>query len=202
PVLVPFVERLATSITEFYGPDPTASRDYARIVDDRHFQRLTGLLTGANIAIGGERDAARRYLAPTVVTDVNADSALMQEEIFGPILPIVAVRDAHDAVRFVNEREHPLALYVFSRSRATQQMVLDATQSGAACVNATMLHAAVPSLPFGGVGASGTGAYHGRATVETFTHQRSVLRRPSRPDPRIAYPPYSEWKERLVRRFL
>ncbi len=202
PVFDRFLDHLVASIHEFYGDDPSRSPDYGRIVDDRHFQRLSALLADGRVVVGGDRDASRRYLAPTVLTDVALDSAAMRDEIFGPVLPVLRIEDADAAVRFVNARDRPLALYVFSESRATQQSVLEATQSGAACVNATMLHAAVPGLPFGGVGASGTGAYHGRATFETFTHRRAVLRRRSRPDPSVAYPPYSRWKERLIRRFL
>ena len=202
PVFDHFLDHLVAAIREFYGDDPSRSPDYGRIVDDRHFQRLSALVADGRVVVGGDGDASRRYLAPTVLADVALDSAVMRDEIFGPVLPVLPVEDADEAVRFVNGRDQPLALYVFSESRATQQSVLDATQSGAACVNATMLHAAVPGLPFGGVGASGTGAYHGRATFETFTHRRAVLRRPSRPDPSVMYPPYSRWKERLIRRFL
>ena len=202
PVFDQFVDHLAGMIREFYGDDPSASPDYGRIVDDRHFARLSDLLADGRIVVGGERDASSRYFAPTVLTEVAPESAVMRDEIFGPVLPVLPVQDVEEAIRFVNARDRPLALYVFSESRATQDAVLDATQSGAACVNATMLHAAIPGLPFGGVGASGTGAYHGRATFETFTHRRAVLRRRSRPDPSVAYPPYTEWKERLIRRFL
>jgi aldehyde dehydrogenase (NAD+) len=202
PVVDRFLEHLGATIREFYGDDPSRSADYGRIVDDRHFERLSALLADGRVVIGGDRDASSRYLAPTVLVDVVPESAVMRDEIFGPLLPVLPVDDVEAACRFVNARDRPLALYVFSESRATQQAVLDATQSGAACVNATMLHAAVPGLPFGGVGASGTGAYHGRATFETFTHRRAVLRRRSRPDPSVTYPPYSSWKERLIRRFL
>jgi aldehyde dehydrogenase (NAD+) len=202
PVFDHFLDHLVAAIREFYGDDPSRSPDYGRIVDDRHFQRLSALVADGRVVVGGDGDASRRYLAPTVLADVGLDSAVMRDEIFGPVLPVLPVENTDAAVRFVNGRDRPLALYVFSESRATQQSVLDATQSGAASVNATMLHAAVPGLPFGGVGASGTGAYHGRATFETFTHRRAVVRRPSRPDPSVMYPPYSRWKERLIRRFL
>lgn len=126
----------------------------------------------------------------------------MAEEIFGPILPVLTVSDVDEAIRFVNDRDRPLALYVFAESEAVQRRVLEGTSSGGVCVNATVLHVAVPTLPFGGVGASGMGAYHGRTGFDTFSHRKSVLTRPTRMDPKLAYPPYTKIKERLVRRFL
>jgi len=197
-----FVEQVRRAIFDFYGPDPKASPDYARIVDDRHFQRLVGLLGSATIAIGGEQDDATRYFAPTVLRDVAPDSPVMRDEIFGPILPVLTVESVDEAIEFVNERDKPLALYVFSKSNSTVDRVLDETSSGGACVNATMYHVAVPTLPFGGVGPSGMGAYHGRSTFETFSHAKSVLRKGVRPDPALAYPPYTSTKDRLIRRFL
>lgn len=126
----------------------------------------------------------------------------MAEEIFGPILPVLTVSDVDEAIRFVNDRDRPLALYVFAESEEVQLRVLEGTSSGGVCVNATVLHVAVPTLPFGGVGASGMGAYHGRTGFDTFSHRKSVLTRPTRMDPKLAYPPYTKIKERLVRRFL
>jgi aldehyde dehydrogenase (NAD+) len=197
-----FVEHLRRAIFDFYGPDPKASPDYARVVDDRHFQRLIGLLGSGTIVIGGEQDEATRYIAPTVLRDVAPDSPIMQDEIFGPILPVLTVDSVDEAIAFVNERDKPLALYVFSKSHGTADRVLDQTSSGGACVNATMYHVAVPTLPFGGVGPSGMGAYHGRSTFETFSHAKSVLRKGVRPDPALAYPPYTSTKDRLLRKLL
>jgi aldehyde dehydrogenase (NAD+) len=137
-----------------------------------------------------------------VLADATPDIPAMQEEIFGPVLPVLPVDDVDEAVRFVNERDRPLALYVFSRRAEVARDVIARTSSGGACVNATMFHVAVPTLPFGGVGPSGMGAYHGRAGFETFSHAKSVLTRSTRIDPRIGYPPYTPLKERLIRRFL
>jgi aldehyde dehydrogenase (NAD+) len=196
------VDRIGESIRDFYGADPAASADYARIVNDAHFRRLEGLLSSGTAAVGGETNAGERYIAPTVLRDVTPDSPVMAEEIFGPILPVLPVTDVAEAIRFVNERDRPLALYVFSESRTAQERVLAETTSGGACVNATVMHVAVPELPFGGVGASGFGAYHGKASFDVFSHKKSVLTKPTRPDPKITYPPYTKLKERIIRRFL
>ncbi|HZP28812.1 MAG TPA: aldehyde dehydrogenase family protein [Acidimicrobiia bacterium] len=196
------IDRITTAIRGFYGPDPKASPDYARIVNDRHFERVVRLLDGAEIAVGGDHDASERYIAPTVLADATPDIPAMQEEIFGPVLPVLPVDGIDHAVELVNERDRPLALYVFSRRRDVARDVIARTSSGGACVNATMFHVAVPALPFGGVGPSGMGAYHGRAGFETFSHARSVLTRSTRVDPKIGYPPYSPLKDRLIRRFL
>jgi aldehyde dehydrogenase (NAD+) len=197
-----FVEKVRESIRDFYGANPKSSPDYARIVDDRHWQRLAGLLDSGTVAIGGERDESSRYIAPTVLRDVQPNAPVMQDEIFGPILPVLAVDSVDEAIEFVNDRDKPLALYLFSDSRDTQQRVLDSTSSGGACVNATMYHVAVPTLPFGGVGPSGMGAYHGKKSFETFSHEKSVMRKGVHPDPALAYPPYTKLKDRLLRRFL
>ena len=134
--------------------------------------------------------------------DVAPDSPVMTEEIFGPILPVLPVTDIDEAIRFVNERDRPLALYVFSEDDGVVDRVLASTSSGGVTVNGTLLHVAVPDLPFGGVGPSGMGAYHGRAGFDTFSHGKSVLERTTRLDPPVTYPPYSSWKQRLLRKLL
>lgn len=197
-----FVKHLQTSITEFYGSDPSASPDYARIINDRHFARLIALLGSGSALIGGQHDAAKRFIAPTVLDGVSGDSPVMQEEIFGPILPILAVDSVEESIAFINERDKPLALYVFADDKQVINQVLDRTSSGGVCVNGTIMQVAVPTLPFGGVGESGMGNYHGRASFDVFTHAKPVLRRATRPDPALAYPPYTDKKEKLIRRFL
>lgn len=198
----PLVERIARSVTEFYGADPKASPDYARIVNDRHFRRLETLLGDGAPAVGGETDPEQRYIAPTVLEDVALDASVMADEIFGPLLPIIPVSGVDEAIGFVNARAHPLALYLFARSDAVRERVLTGTTSGGVGVNATVLQTAVPGLPFGGVGASGMGAYHGRSSFETFSHRKSVLAKSTRVDPRLGYPPYGRRKERWLRRLL
>ncbi|MGH8979389.1 MAG: aldehyde dehydrogenase family protein [Acidimicrobiales bacterium] len=198
------VDAMRATLRRFYGREPAHSPDYARIVNERHFDRLAGLLssTSAKVAVGGDVDRAERYIAPTVLTGVDSDDPVMEEEIFGPILPVVAVASIADAVTFVNERPAPLALYVFSRAKGTVDDVLARTTSGSAGVNCTVQQVGIPSLPFGGVGASGMGAYHGRQGFETFSHRRAVLAKPTRPDPPVQYPPYTKRKEWVLKRFL
>ncbi len=184
----PLVKQLGRTIQEFYGSDPQKSPAYARIASDRHVERLGHLLQGMEIAHGGRVDRASRYIAPTVLTDVSPDAPIMQEEIFGPLLPVLSVRDMDEAIAFVRARPKPLALYLFTHSRAVQERVLAKTSSGGVSINHTVMHAGNPNLPFGGVGPSGTGSYHGRRTFETFTHEKAVLRKPFRWDWRFFYP--------------
>ncbi len=197
-----FVEHVRRAIFDFYGSDPKASPDFGRIVNDQHFRRLAGLLDGGTASVGGVTDEAQRYVSPTVLQEVRDDAPVLQDEIFGPILPVVPVDDIGAAIAYVNEHEKPLALYVFTHSGATRDRVLAETTSGGAAVNATMYHVAVPGLPFGGTGPSGMGAYHGKASFDTFSHAKSVLRKATKPDPALAYPPYTSRKDRLIRRFL
>jgi aldehyde dehydrogenase (NAD+) len=197
-----FVEHVRRAVFDFYGPDPRVSPDYARIVDAAHHDRLVTLLDSGTVAVGGEHDVEDRYLAPTVLCDVRPGSAVMDEEVFGPILAVLAVDDLDEAIAFVNAGDKPLALYVFSESATAVRRVLAQTSSGGAAVNAVIHHVAVPELPFGGVGPSGMGAFHGKATFDTFTHAKSVLWKGTRPDPDLAYPPYTKRKVRLLRRFL
>lgn len=196
------LELMGRAVTDFYGDDPESSPDFARIVDDRHHARLVALLDSGDAVIGGEHDATERYVAPTVLRDVALDSPAMQDEIFGPILPVLPVDSTDDAIAFVNDRDKPLALYVFADDEAVSDRVLAQTSSGGACVNATLYQVAVAELPFGGVGKSGIGAYHGKASFDALTHAKSVLRRGTKPDPALAYPPYTARKEKLMRRFL
>jgi len=199
------VEGLRNVITTFFGEDPKASPDYARIVNDAHFQRLAGLLDKGGfkeVVAGGDVDPEGRYIAPTVLRGVDPSAAVMQEEIFGPILPVIAVDSLEDAIRFVNERDKPLSLYVFAKAKEAQQQVLERTSSGGACVNATVVHFAVPGLPFGGVGESGYGSYHGREGVETFSNRKPIMSKPVKPDPPVQYPPWTGLKQRVLRRLL
>jgi aldehyde dehydrogenase (NAD+) len=197
-----FLNALQKTVHEFYGDDPQRSKDYGRVVNARHHKRLMALLDSGDVAVGGQGDEADRYIAPTVLKNVSPDSAVMQDEIFGPILPVLKVDDVDEAIRFVNQRPKPLALYVFSENKSTQRRVVDRTTSGGASINHTWMHLAVPELPFGGVGASGMGAYHGKASFDTFTHRRSVLTKPTLLDPPIMYPPYSGFKEAVLKRLL
>ncbi|MER5436852.1 aldehyde dehydrogenase family protein [Streptomyces sp. NPDC002588] len=200
------IERhLATAVREMYGTDPATSPDYGRIVDERHFDRLLGLLKddSARLVTGGEHDRTTRYLAPTVLADVDPDAPVMREEIFGPILPVVRVPDLDAAIAFVTARDKPLALYAFTASRRSKLRLSTETSSGALAFGIPNAHLTVPGLPFGGVGESGLGRYHGPHSLDTFSHTKAVLDKPLFLDPlRIVYPPYTAWKDRLLRRIL
>lgn len=194
---------MAAAIKEFYGEDPHKSPDFARIVNQRHFQRLVRLLDGGGeIFAGGEAREEELYIAPTILTRTPADAAVMQEEIFGPILPVLAVKSADEAIAFINKREKPLAIYLFAEDAQVRREVINGTSSGAVTVNYPSVHAAMPGLPFGGVGNSGIGAYHGRASFETFSHRKSVFMKGTWPDPNLAYPPLSRLKERIIRKLM
>ncbi|XP_037022245.2 aldehyde dehydrogenase, dimeric NADP-preferring isoform X2 [Artibeus jamaicensis] len=169
------VEKLKKSVKEFYGEDAKKSPDYGRIINSRHFQRVMGLLEGQKVAYGGTGDAATRYIDPTILTDVDPETPVMQEEIFGPIMPIVCVRSLEEAIQFINQREKPLALYVFSQNDRVIKKMIAETSSGGVTANDVILHLAIHSLPFGGVGNSGMGAYHGKHSFVTFSHRRSCL---------------------------
>jgi len=199
-VAAELAERIGRCVKDFYGDDPKASPDYARIVNERHCARVAKLIEGEDAAFGGQVDPSDRYIAPTLLRDVSPDAPVMGEEVFGPVLPVVQVADLDEAIAFVNDRDKPLALYLFSNDRARQDRVLAETSSGGACINGTILHIANAKLPFGGVGPSGMGAYHGRHTFETFSHRKSVLRRGFRFDLKLMYPPYSARKTSMAKK--
>ncbi|CAN0336751.1 aldehyde dehydrogenase family 3 member A2-like isoform X1 [Lampetra fluviatilis] len=192
----PLVEAIRVTLKEYYGEDPKKSLDYGRIVNKRHFDRVKGLMAGAKVAIGGETDEAELYIAPTVLTGVDASSAAMQEEIFGPILPIMTVNGVDDAITFINDREKPLAIYVFALDKKVVKRLVDETSSGGFTSNDTLFNYAVEGMPFGGVGNSGMGSYHGRHSFNSFSHMRAVgLRGQSMESANtIRYPPYSDKK--------
>ncbi|MGO4597825.1 aldehyde dehydrogenase family protein [Terrabacter sp. 2RAF25] len=194
---------LVEAIRETFGDDPARSPDYGRIVDSRHFERLTGLLDAEHVVSGGRSDAPTRYLEPTLVdvSDPDSDEAVMRDEIFGPVLPLVAVADLDGAIALVNRRDKPLALYVFTPSTTVRERFVRETSSGAIGFNIPLAHLAVPELPFGGVGASGMGAYHGERSVEVFSHDKAVLTMPTRPDTTAwIRPPFTRFKEQVIDR--
>jgi len=196
------IEELGAAIREFYGEQPKASTDFARIVNASHHERLSQLLKDGEPVIGGETDAEQRYIAPTVLRQVALDSDVMTDEIFGPILPVLPVADVDEAIAFASAREKPLALYVFSEDAAVAERVTQETSSGSVCVNHVIWQIANPNLPFGGVGPSGTGAYHGRHSFETFSHRKPVVTKTTRFDQKFAYPPFGRMKTALLKRLL
>ncbi|MFF9112625.1 aldehyde dehydrogenase family protein [Streptomyces sp. NPDC014805] len=169
---------LAAAVEKVYGPDPRTAPHYSRIVNERHFDRLTALLGSGRVVTGGGSDRAAKYIAPTVLADVDPKAPVMQEEIFGPILPIVTVDGLDEAIAFVTDRDKPLALYVFSASDDTRRRFAAETSSGGLGYGLPLAHLTVPDLPFGGVGESGMGNYHGRWSLETFSHRKAVLDKP------------------------
>lgn len=196
------VHHLHKAVESMYGHSPATSADYGRIVNEDHFDRIVSYLREGNHAFGGGHNRETRYIAPTVLTNVRPDSPAMTEEIFGPILPIMEVDTIDDAVDFVNERSKPLALYAFTKSDLTKRRLLTRTSSGGVGFGAPMVQFEVPSLPFGGVGESGSGAYHGVFTIDTFSHVKSVVDKPLHPDTlRIVYPPFKQIKETILRKF-
>lgn len=194
------LDAIQATIREFYGDNPAESADYGRIVNDRHFDRLASFLTG-DIITGGQIDRATRYIAPTVIDGVSWSDAVMQEEIFGPILPVLEYDDLSEAIEQVVDRPKPLALYFFSRNADLQQRILNETSSGGVCINDTIMQVGIPDLPFGGVGASGMGRYHGKASFDTFSNVKSVLVKSFRLDLKWRYPPYAD-KLGLIRRIV
>lgn len=209
PERVPaLVAALRNAITELWGADPAAGDEYGRIVTERHFDRLVGLLDDGMIEVGGRHDREDLYIEPTVVTFPDSDIAavgpkathpVLREEIFGPILPIVTVASKEEAVRVINNWDKPLALYVFSGSPQTRRYFAEHTSSGAVVNGAGLIHVGMGALPFGGVGPSGMGAYHGRHSFQTFSHLKPVVSKPLHPDTlRLLNPGTNEWLRRLI----
>nr|XP_012150586.1 PREDICTED: aldehyde dehydrogenase, dimeric NADP-preferring isoform X3 [Megachile rotundata] len=194
-----FVQEAEKVLKEWYGDNPKESPDLARIINDNHYQRLVKYLSGnGKIAIGGNCDPVEKYISPTILVDVKPTDPIMQDEIFGPILPFIKVNNAYEAIQFINSREKPLALYLFSNDEKTISLFLENTSSGGVCVNDVIMHAQVDTIPFGGVGYSGMGAYHGKYTFDTFVHKKGCLIKDyNRLIESIAscrYPPYSDRK--------
>jgi aldehyde dehydrogenase (NAD+) len=175
-------------------------------VSERHFDRLFDLLDAGGyeqaVHHGGTPDRSTKFFPPTVLTGVDQGSAVMSDEIFGPILPVLAYADLDEAIAFVNARPKPLALYVFTGRDASADRVVERTSSGGVTLNHTLLHLAIPDFPFGGVGPSGMGTYHGEAGFATFSHAKPVLRRGTKPDAKVAYPPYTAMKQKIIRKLL
>ncbi len=199
PELVePLAKEIARAVRQMYNANPKESRNYGRIVNEKHAERLAGLLDSGRAYMGGKADVAQRYIAPTILLDVEPDSPVMQDEIFGPILPILAVEDLDEAIDFINARPKPLALYAFSESEDVRAHVQEQTSSGGVGFNLVLAQLAVATLPFGGVGGSGMGRYHGEFGMQTFSHEKSVLRKLRGPDPfALARPPFG-WLTRKL----
>lgn len=200
-----FLTEMKTAFSHLYGKEIKKNPDFGRIVNERHMERLQKILEqdAKYLFCGGEADTLQRYIEPAIL-DLGKDqnAASMQEELFGPILPVLSYHKLEDAVRFVNKGAKPLALYLFTKKRSAEKFVLERVSSGGVCVNDTISHLINPDLPFGGVGASGMGQYHGKYSFDTFTHEKSVFYKPADWNLPVCYPPFTKGKMNLVKFFL
>ncbi|PIM99872.1 Aldehyde dehydrogenase [Handroanthus impetiginosus] len=200
------VDAFSSELEAFYGKDPVHSNDLSSIVNSRHFDRLTSYLdedkVSGKIVIGGQRDRANLKIAPTVVLNAPEDSLIMTEEIFGPLLPIITVNKIEDSIRLISSREKPLAAYLFTNDKNLTEEFIRNVSTGGMCINDTTLHLVEPTLPFGGVGESGMGAYHGKFSFEAFSHKKSVLQRGFTGDVEARFPPYTPGKLKFLKAML
>lgn len=201
-VYQPLLEALASEIHLRFGEQPLANPELSQIVNERHFKRLVSLIDPKKVAFGGQFDAAQRRIAPTLLTSVGFDEPIMNEEIFGPLLPIISVSGLEEAKDIVRRREKPLALYLFSEDAREQEMIARDLSYGGGCMNDVLLHTGNSSLPFGGVGESGIGAYHGKDGFEAFSHRKALFYGSTRLDPPFRYRPWNRWKEKAFRLLL
>ena len=194
-----FIAAMREALTAFYGEDPRQSPDFARLVNERHFDRVAKLIEPDKVAIGGRTDRSERYIAPTVLTGVTEDSPAMQEEVFGPVLPVLTYSDRAEALDLVRGRDAPLAVYVFTKDDAFAEAVIERTRSGTVMVNDAVIFQANPALPFGGIGESGMGAFHGEHSFRCFSHDKAVMKRGFAMDSALRYPPYDAKKLKTLR---
>lgn len=193
------IDAMKSELVAMYGDNRLGNADYGKIINERHFARLRGYLDDGKVAIGGSFDEQRHRIEPTVLTGVAIDSDIMSEEIFGPILPVLKVDNLDAAIAFVRQREKPLAAYLFTRSRLSERCFIESVSTGSLCINDTLMFMLVPELPFGGVGQSGMGQYHGKAGYDRFSHLKAVMKRGRFPEIPVRFPPYSETKMRLLK---
>ena len=198
---VKLIKELIIAIQSFYGADAEASEHYGKIINDRQWLRLTSYLGDGEIVYGGKSNRENLFIEPTIMTGVHPDAKIMQDEIFGPILPILTYDSNEEALAIINKNPNPLAFYVFTENKADEQYWLTNVPSGGACVNNATMHITNHDLPFGGRGFSGTGGYHGKQSFDTFTHTKSVLKTPTWIDPGFKYPPY-KGKAWLLKRLI
>ncbi len=201
-VKAPLIAKMKEYLDDFYGPTPAQSPHLARIINQRRYDLLKGFLKGGNILHGGTYDDARRGIAPTIVDGLPADHPLLQEEIFGPIFPVLTYREREEIVSIVRRHRYPLACYVFTDDSSLSDFVIANVEFGGGCINQGLQHLANSSLPFGGIGQSGLGRYHGKYSFELFSHFKSIVSAATWPDPSLRYPPYTNGKLKLVKMFL
>ena len=197
-----FLELLKRQVRKMYGADPLANPDYGKMINRKHFDRVCGLIDPAKVVLGGETDEETLRIAPTIMDGATATDAVMGEEIFGPVLPALTYDSLEAAERFISERPTPLALYLFTRDHAVEDRIMRFVPFGGGCVNDTIIHLSTPTMGFGGMGNSGMGAYHGKKSFDTFSHEKSIVKKLNHPDLPMRYQPYAPWKQKLVRLFL
>lgn len=198
-VMEPFVAAVAKHVERFYGKDPQQSPHFARLVNDRRFQVVRDYLVHGNAVVGGGHDASDRYIAPTVLMDVPLEAPPMREEIFGPVMPLIPWTEPEEVLVLVARNPFPLATYVFSNDPKAQKYFTERIAFGGGCINHCMLHFGHPDMPFGGVGTSGMGRYHGKASFELFSHYKGIVQASTLIEPGLQLPPYTRAKERLLR---
>jgi len=191
---------MKVELKRLWGAKPLKNKEYPKIINQKHFERILGLMKDEDIFLGGGYDEKSLKIEPTILTGVNPGSPVMQEEIFGPVLPVLVYDNLDDAISFIVSRPKPLALYLFTRDKSVERRVLSEVSFGGGCVNDTLVHLANSKLPFGGVGASGMGRYHGKYGFDAFTHEKSVVNRGYFPDIALRYPPYGgkSWLVKLL----
>lgn len=197
-----FLDAVVEHLKRFYGPDPQQSPHFARLVNDRRFNTVAGYLSQGQMVVGGQRDAADRYIAPTVLADLPLGTSCMNEEIFGPVLPVLRWTEREEVLDIVARNPYPLATYVFSSDRKAQAFFTDRIPFGGGCINHCMLQFGNPDMPFGGVGTSGMGRYHGKAGFDLFSHRKGIVHASTLIEPGLQLPPYTAAKERVLRWFL
>ncbi|MCO5234494.1 MAG: aldehyde dehydrogenase [Chitinophagales bacterium] len=195
------IEKMKEHLNEFYAGNPATSPDYGRIISERHFDRISKMINPSQVIYGGQTNRAEKYIAPTFVEGVSIDDRVMQEEIFGPVLPVIEYNTLDEAIAYIKQFEKPLALYIYSENSNVQNRVLDEISFGGGCINESIMHVGQGHLPFGGVGESGIGAYHGKSSFDTFSHQKSVLKKSTITDMPIKYPPYKNNKN-LIKKLM
>lgn len=196
------VSKLIEKIKIFYGNNPKTSKDYGRIVNEKQFSRIKGLINEDKVIFGGDYGVEELYIDPTIMNNVTWEDKVMGEEIFGPVLPILEYENLNEIINKINSRPKPLALYLFTESREVEKKVVENISYGSGCINDTMTHLASPFLPFGGVGTAGVGSYHGQRSFETFSHMKSVLKKSTRFNLKFIFPPYTKKKVAMLRRVM
>ncbi len=197
-----FLKYFKLYLEEMFTKNPFESDNLGKIINQKHFDRLSGLLKDQTVLIGGNTDNKTLKIVPTVLGDITADNKIMQEEIFGPILPLMTFKKIDESLHYINQQPNPLAFYLFTSKKAVENKVLSNCNFGGGCINDTVMHVASETLPFGGVGESGMGNYHGKASFETFSHYRSIMKKETWLDLPIRYAPYTKIKNKIIRLFM